>query len=57
LIWEFFCFFLFKEEERRKREDLERILVENDRKLAEAEKRIVSSDFEVLLFLMNFYLG
>jgi hypothetical protein len=35
-------YFFLQEEERRKREDLERILAENERKLSEAEKRIVS---------------
>jgi len=34
--------FVFKEEERKKREDLERILADNERKLIEAEKRLVS---------------
>lgn len=34
--------FFFKEAERKKREELEKTLAENDRKLAEAEKRIVS---------------
>jgi hypothetical protein len=34
--------YFLQEEERRKREDLERILAENERKLSEAEKRIVS---------------
>lgn len=36
------CCVCLKEEERKKREHLERILVENERKLADAEKRLVS---------------
>lgn len=36
-----FDVFIFQEEERKKREDLEKILAENERKLVDAQKRLV----------------
>lgn len=38
-----FLFFILQEEERRKREDLEKVLAENERKLVDAQKRLVKS--------------
>lgn len=46
----FILYFFLQEEERRKREELEQIMAENNRKIEEAQKKLVSVSISGIIY-------